>query len=164
MNQNIFRPRKVQAQRADAEKTIYLAPDIVSNFLKEAGLCPSPEKNMVHGIFKGRGESSCGTALLRPEGIQGGRALHSRGERPLVRRNDRLIERIRSIWNNGLAIARRLVTRAGGLEEGLPRTVVQATMVFKISCGLRFYGLNAAQPAKLKTRTNDARVSQGVHV
>ncbi|KAG0413802.1 hypothetical protein HPB47_009061 [Ixodes persulcatus] len=139
------------------ETTIQRAPDVVSDFLTESGLRPSPEKTRYMAFGK---EWNKVDADLRFNGQQIEKAtehsilgvnIHSGGD-PTI-----WIQRMRTTWKKGLLIVRRLATRVGGLGERLARTVVQAALVSKISYGLRFYKLNATQRAELEILMNDAR-------
>ncbi|XP_040066214.3 uncharacterized protein LOC115316881 [Ixodes scapularis] len=139
------------------ETTIQRALDVVSDFLTESGLRPSPEKTRYMAFGKDWDKVD---ADLRFNGQQIQKAtehsilgvnIHSGGD-PTI-----WIERMRTTWKKGLSIVRRLATRVGGLGERLARTVVQAALVSKISYGLRFYKLNTNQRAKLETLMNDAR-------
>ncbi|XP_042142358.1 uncharacterized protein LOC121833283 [Ixodes scapularis] len=139
------------------ETTIQRALDVVSDFLKEVGLHPSPEKTRYLAFGKGWEKID---ADLRFDGQKIDKVaehsilgvnVHSGGN------PSAWIERMRSTWKKGLSIVRRLATRAGGLGERLAKTVVQAALISKISYGLRFYKFNTAQRAKLETLINDAR-------
>ncbi|KAG0443890.1 hypothetical protein HPB47_014417 [Ixodes persulcatus] len=64
---------------------------------------------------------------------------------------------IQRALDKGLSFVRCLATRAVGLGERLAKTVVQASLIPKISYGLGFYKLNATQRSQLETLINDAR-------
>lgn len=117
----------------------------MSDFLKEAGLRLSPERTRYIAFGK---EWEKVDANLRfddqkidkvAEHTLLGVSIHLCGD------PTSWIERTRGTWKKVLSIVRPLATRAGDLEERLERTVVQATLVSKISYGFRFYRLNTAR-------------------